>query len=64
MGPSPHLCFFHAKQRLLDQNCMSLWVPDLIWDFVQEKRSDLHQNDKSVWVPAIICGFVHSKERH
>ena len=28
MGPNPHLCFLHAKQRLLDQNYKSLWVPD------------------------------------
>ena len=27
MGPSPHLWFLHAKQRLLDQNYKSLWVP-------------------------------------
>ena len=25
MGPSPHLKFLHTNQRLLDQNCMSLW---------------------------------------
>ena len=28
MGPSPHLWFLQAKQRLLDQNYKSLWVPD------------------------------------
>ena len=28
MGPSPHLWFLQAKQRLLDQNYTSLWVPD------------------------------------
>ena len=27
-GPSPHLWFLQAKQRLLDQNYKSLWVPD------------------------------------
>ena len=27
MGPSPHLLFLHAKQRLLDQNYKSFWVP-------------------------------------
>ena len=27
-GPSPHLWFLHAKQRLLDQYYKSLWVPD------------------------------------
>ena len=29
MGPSPHLWFLHAKQRHLDQNYKSLWVPDI-----------------------------------
>ena len=29
MGPSPHLWFLDAKQRLLDQNNKYLWVPDL-----------------------------------
>ena len=28
MGPSPHLWFLHSKQRLLDQNYKSQWVPD------------------------------------
>ena len=28
MGPSPHLWLLHAKQRLLDLNYKSLWVPD------------------------------------
>ena len=27
MGPSPHLWFLHAKQRLMDHNYMSLRVP-------------------------------------
>ena len=30
MCPKPHLCFFNAIQRILDQNFKSLWVPDLI----------------------------------
>ena len=33
MGPTPHLWILHAKQRLLDQNYKSLWVPALIWGF-------------------------------
>ena len=33
MGPSPSLWFLHAKQRLLEQNYKSLWVPDLICRF-------------------------------
>ena len=33
MCPSPHLWFLHAKQRIMDQNFKSLWVPALIWGF-------------------------------
>ena len=33
MDPNPHLGFLHAKQRLLDPNNKSLWVPDLICGF-------------------------------
>ena len=33
MCPSPHLWFLHAKQRILDQNFKSLWVPALISGF-------------------------------
>ena len=33
MGPSLHLWILHAKQRLLDQNYKSLWVPALICGF-------------------------------
>ena len=36
MGPSPHLWFLLANQRLLDQNCMSLWVPALICGFCMQ----------------------------
>ena len=34
IGPSPYLCFLHAKQRLLEQNYKSLWVPDLTYRIV------------------------------
>ena len=40
MGPSPHLWFLHAKQRLLDQNYKSLWVADHTCRFVHAKQSD------------------------
>ena len=40
MGPNPHLWFLHAKQRLLDQNYKSLWVPDLTCLFVLAKQRD------------------------
>ena len=33
IGPSPHLWLLYAKQRLLDQNYKSLWVPALICGF-------------------------------
>ena len=34
IGPSPHLWFLNAKQRLLDLNSKSLWVPNLTYSFV------------------------------
>ena len=34
MGARPHLWFLHAKQRPLDQNYKSLWVPDFACWFV------------------------------
>ena len=43
-GPSPHLWFLHAKQRLLDQNYKSLWVPDLTYGFLHSKQHLFSQN--------------------
>ena len=40
VGPRLHLWFLHAKQRLLDQNNKSLWVPDLTCHFVNAKHCD------------------------
>ena len=40
VGPRPHLWFLHAKQRLLDQNNKSLWVPDMTCRFVHVQRRD------------------------
>ena len=40
MGPSPHLRFFQAKQRLLDQIYKFLWVPELTCYFVRAKQRD------------------------
>ena len=57
MGPRPHLCFLHAKQRLLDQNNKSLWVPDITRRFVHAIQRDYNQNNLSLWIPALICGF-------
>ena len=36
--PRLHLCFLHAKQRLLDQNDKSLWVPDMTCRFVHVQQ--------------------------
>ena len=63
MGPGPHLWFLDAKQRLLDQNNKSVWVPDFIYRFGHAKQRDLHQNYKSLWVPDLTCRFVHAKQR-
>ena len=40
MGPSPHLWFFHAKQRLLEQYYKSVWDPDLTCRFVHAVQRD------------------------
>ena len=38
ISPSPHLWFMHAKQRLLEQNNKSLWVPDMTCLFVHVQQ--------------------------
>ena len=38
MGPSPHLWFLQAKQRLLVQNNKSVWVPDMSCHFVHVQQ--------------------------
>ena len=40
MGPSLHLCFLLAKQRLLDPNNKSPWVPDITCRFVHAIQRD------------------------
>ena len=40
MDPSTHLLFLHAKQRLLDPNNKSLWVPDITCRFVHAIQRD------------------------
>ena len=40
MDTSPHLWFLHAKQRLLDPNNKSLWVPDITCRFVHAIQRD------------------------
>ena len=60
MSPRPHHWFLDSKQRLLDRNNKSLWVPNITCRFVHAKQHDLHQNDNSIWVPALICVFFHA----
>ena len=57
IGPSPHVWFMDAKQRLLDRNNKSLWVPDITCRFVQAIQGDLYQNNLSLLVPTLICSF-------
>ena len=42
MCPSPLVWFLDAKQRLMDRNNKSLWVPDITCRFVLVKQRDLH----------------------
>ena len=39
-GPSPHLWFLQAKQKILDQDYKSLWVPDMTCRYVHAKNRD------------------------
>ena len=58
MGPRPHLCFLHSKQRLYHQNCKSLWVPALICGFCIQ-NSDFRIRITSLYgphtSPVILC---------
>ena len=38
VGSRPHLWFLHAKQRILEQNIKSLWVPDMTYRFVHVQQ--------------------------
>ena len=38
IGPRPHLCFFLSKQRLLEWNNKSPWVPDMTCRFVHVQQ--------------------------
>ena len=58
MGPIPYLWFLLAKQRPLDQNYKSLWVPDLTCRFMHAKSvissriTSLHVSQTS---PVVLC---------
>ena len=58
MGPSPHLRFLHAKQRVLAQNYKSLWVPDLTCPFVQSNGVICTRISSLYWFqpsPVVLC---------
>ena len=61
MGLSPHLWFLHAKQRLLDQNCKSLWVPALICGF-RIQTCDFCIRITSLYVPIPHLLFLNAKQ--
>ena len=57
IGPSPHVCFFDAKQRILDRINKSQCVPDVTCRSVHAIQSDQCQKDLYLMVPALIFGF-------
>ena len=63
MGPSPHLWLLHAKQRLLDQNCKSLWVPALICGFCIQ-NSDFSTRIASLYgsQPSSVVLCIHNSD--
>ena len=61
MGPSPHVWFLDAKQRLLDWNYKALWVQDITCRFVHAKHRDFWTRITSLYVsqtwPVILCMY-------
>ena len=58
IGPSPYLCFLHAKQRLLEQNYKSLWVPDLMCGFWMQSSNlwtGITRLYESQTEPVVLC---------
>ena len=51
--------FLHAKQRLLDQNYKSLWVPDLTCRFVLGNSVISTRNTSLHGFPVLICGLTN-----
>ena len=60
MGPSPHLRFLNAKQRVLAQIYKSLWVPALTCGFCRQ-NSDFWSRITSLYgsqtYPVILCMY-------
>ena len=58
MSPSTHLWLLHAKQRLLDQNYKSLWVPALICGFCMQNsnfRTRITSRYGFQTLPMVVC---------
>ena len=62
IGPSRHLWFWHAKQRLLDQNYKSLLVSVLICGLCMQ-NSDFMIRITSLYGSQTSPFFLHSKQR-
>ena len=62
IGPSPHLRFLHAKQRLLDQIYKSLWFPAIICGFVQKTATSSSELLVSMG-PSPHLWLLHAKQR-
>ena len=63
MGPRPHDLFLDAKQRLLDRNNKSLWVPNRTCRFVHAKRAWLAPEIPVSMGPSPHLWFLHAKQR-
>ena len=63
MGPIPHLSFLHAKQRVLDQNYNSLWIPDLTFRFVHAKTAWFPPEWQVYMGSSPHMWFQHAKQR-
>ena len=59
MGSSPHLLFGACKQRLYNQNYMTLWVPDLAAGFVNAKQRSSTRMTTLYGFQPFTCGFGH-----
>ena len=63
MGPCRHLRFLHAKQRLLNQNYKSVWVPGLTYGF-WIKNNDFSTRIASIYgsQPSSVVLCIHNSD--
>ena len=64
MSPSPHLWFLQAKQRLLNQNWKTLWVPDFTYGCFAFKTATLAQKLQVSMGPSPHLWFCASQQQH